>query len=76
VTAAELRDLFVATLLREEGGVRRDWRLVVGSVRVYDRATHPHCNWSLAPTGAAAQVEAVERLADRLREAHPIVTGR
>lgn len=73
MTAASLRDLFVATLLRDHGGVRRDWRLVVGTVKVYDRQTHPHCNWSVAPAGSIAEVEAVERLADTLREVHPIV---
>jgi hypothetical protein len=74
MTAADLIDVFLATLLREMGGTRRRWRQVLGDVRVYGADTHPHCNWSLTPAGSAAEIAAVERVADRLRGEHPIVT--
>jgi hypothetical protein len=73
MTAADLIDLFLAALLREVGGTRRRWRHVLGEVRVYGADTHPHCNWSLTPSGSAAEIGAVERIADRLRGEHPIV---
>jgi len=73
-TAADLRDLFLATLIRERGGTRREWRLVLGDIRVYPVATHPHCNWSATPGGDPAENAAVERIADDLRQRHPIVT--
>lgn len=75
MTAGQLRDLFVVTLLRDQGGARRDWRLVVGEVKVYAPATHRHCNWAVTPTGSIEQIAAVEQAADTLRMAHPIVAG-
>jgi hypothetical protein len=75
MTAADLIDLFLATLLRQLGGTRRRWRQVLGEVRVYGADTHPHCNWSLTPAGSAAEIGAVERVADRLRGEHPIVSA-
>ena len=73
MTRAELIDLFLATLLRQHGGTRRRWRNVLGEVRLYSAATHPHCNWSITPSGEAGEIAAVERIADRLRGEHPIV---
>jgi hypothetical protein len=75
VTAAELVDLFLKTLLRELGGNRRRWREVLGDVRLYSVDTHPHCNWSFVPSGTAAEIAAVERIADRLRGEHPILSA-
>lgn len=75
MTGADLIDLFLATLLRTQGGTRARWRRVLGPVRIYDPATHPHCNWELAPSGSARERAAIEDLADRLRGDHPIVTG-
>lgn len=74
MTSGQLHDLFLSTLMRQAGGNRRRWRLVVGEVKVYPRATHPHCNWSVTPTGTADENDTVERIADDLRAAHPIVT--
>jgi hypothetical protein len=74
MTAADLRDLFVKTLLRDVGGDRRRWRTVLGEVRVYGTDTHPHCNWSITPNGGAGENALVERLADRLRGEHPIIS--
>ena len=74
MTDADLIDRFLATLVREAGGNRRRWRLVLGAVRLHDIATHPHCNWSIAPTGTADETTEVERVADDLRLRHPIVT--
>ena len=74
MTAADLRDLFLVTLTRRFGGNRRRWRIVMGEVRLYSRATHPHCNWAVAPSGSARENEAVESVSDDLRAVHPIVT--
>ena len=75
MTASEIRDLLATTLVRRSGGTRRDWRLVVGPVRVHDAATHAHCNWSVEPSGSAREVDEVERLLDQMRLSHPIVTA-
>ncbi|NWK98190.1 hypothetical protein DM806_21495 [Sphingobium lactosutens] len=75
MTADQMIDLLVARLLRAHGGQKHKWRTLLGPVRLYDRATHPHCNWTLNPAGSPAEVERVEQLADELRLAHPILTA-
>ncbi|MCU6454293.1 hypothetical protein LPN01_09395 [Sphingomonas sp. A2-49] len=75
MTSAALHDLFLSTLVRKAGGNRRRWRLVLGEVRLYAVATHPHCNWAVTPTGSAGENDMVERIADDLRVTHPIVTA-
>lgn len=75
MTASELQDLIIATLVRRVGGNRRRWRIVLGSIKVHDRATHPQCNWSVSPSGEAGEVDAVEDLLDTLRLEHPLVTA-
>lgn len=75
MTAGELHDRIVARLARASSGTRQRWRAVLGPVRVHDIRTHPHCNWSVTPTGTAREIEAVERLLDDLRSEHPIVSA-
>lgn len=75
MTANELQDLLVATLTRKTGGNRRRWRIAVGPIRVHSLSTHPHCNWSVAPSGTIHEVAAVENVLDVVRASHPIVTG-
>ena len=76
MTASDLQSLILTTLVREQGSDRRRWRLVLGEVRVYSLATHPHCNWSVTPAGDFADIDAVETLVDGMRAQHPIVTTR
>ena len=73
MTTSELQHLLVAKLLRQHGGTQRGWRLAIGPVTVHDRATHPHCNWSVAPTGTAGQIGRIERLLDDVRLEYPLV---
>ncbi|SDF18868.1 hypothetical protein SAMN05216557_102465 [Sphingomonas carotinifaciens] len=74
MTRDDLLDILLSTLVKQVGGTRRRWRIVLGDVRVYSAETHPHCNWSLAPAGTAGENAAVERTLDDLRGRHPIVT--
>jgi hypothetical protein len=73
MTPAELTDLLVARLVRGQGGTSQRWRRLLGSVRLYDVATHPHCNWSINPTGTIPEIAYIERLLDEVRISHPIV---
>jgi len=73
MTAAELRDLIVRRLVRENGGGTVRWRTVLGELRVYSRTTHAHCNWDARPSGASRDVALVERAVDQLRLQHPFV---
>lgn len=75
MTASELNDLIVKRLMKRAGGTQRMWRAAVGSVTVYDRATHPHCNWAVTPSGSAEAIAEVERLLDMLRLEFPLIAG-
>lgn len=72
--ASDLQDRIVAQLVRDHGGTKRHWKLVVGRIRLYDPATHPHCNWALDPSGTPRENAVVERLMDDLRLRLRIVT--
>ncbi|HEX7853311.1 MAG TPA: hypothetical protein VF503_06405 [Sphingobium sp.] len=73
MTAAQILDLLIAALMRRAGGTKRAWRLAIGPVQIYDPATHPHCNWSVSPSGNAQQNAQIERVLDDLRLSHPMV---
>ena len=73
--ASELHDLLVTNLVKTQGGTRRRWRMAIGSIRLKDATTHPHCNWSVEPSGAEPDIAAIERLLDDVRQAHPLVTA-
>ncbi|MET0309807.1 MAG: hypothetical protein ABW023_13955 [Sphingomonas sp.] len=75
MTVDDLIDRFLARLLRDQGGTRRRWRTVLGPVRVYSAATHAHCNWSITPSGSAAEIAAAEAVSDALRIEHPIIAS-
>jgi hypothetical protein len=74
MTAHQLQALLVNRLIRAHGGGSRAWRAAVGPVRVYDVATHPHCNWAVMPSGSIGENAAVERLCDSVRAEHPIIS--
>ncbi|MGF7146702.1 hypothetical protein FHS96_000311 [Sphingomonas zeicaulis] len=76
MNATQLHNHIVTTLLRRVGGNQRRWRQVLGPLQIHDRATHPHCNWSLHPTGSAGEISAVETLLDTVRLEHPLVSER
>jgi hypothetical protein len=75
MTAGDLHELLLTTLVRRAGGTKRRWRVALGPVRVYDPATHPHCNWGVSPSGTGPENAVIERILDDLRAEHPIVTG-
>ena len=70
-TASQIQDRLVTTLVRSSGGSPRRWRIALGPVQLRDPAKHPHCNWTVVPTGTAREVAEIEKLLDRFRLAHP-----
>ncbi|CAM8663557.1 MULTISPECIES: hypothetical protein [Sphingobium] len=75
MTAEKLTDLLVARLVRDHGKSKHHWRKVVGKLRLYSTATHPHCNWNATPTGSFQDVALIERLLDDLRMTHPLLNA-
>ncbi|WP_022684606.1 hypothetical protein [Sphingobium bisphenolivorans] len=75
MTGDKLIDLMVARLVRDHGRSKYHWRKVIGAVRLYGRDTHPHCNWTITPTGSFQEIGAVETLLDELRLRHPLLSG-
>jgi hypothetical protein len=75
MTAEKLTDLLVARLVRDHGKSKHHWRKVVGKLRLYSRATHPHCNWNAMPTGSVQDVVLIESLLDDLRMTHPLLSA-
>lgn len=73
MTSLDLRDLLVKRLTAATGGSAQGWRRAVGAVKLHPLATHPHCNWSLAPSGSTREIEAIEHLLDTVRIEHPLV---
>ncbi|HEX7819849.1 MAG TPA: hypothetical protein VF463_04440 [Sphingobium sp.] len=73
MTASQILDLLIVALTKKGGGTRRRWRQVIGPVRIYDPATHPHCNWSVSPTGDAQENAQIERLLDDVRLTYPLI---
>ena len=73
--AAQLESLLLTRLIRAHGGNRLRWRRALGPVRIYDVATHAHCNWSVTPSGNFGENRLIEELCDDVRGEHPIVTA-
>lgn len=76
MTTDDLTDLLIKALIRKHGRSQRMWRAALGTIRVHDARTHPHCNWSVTPSGSPAEIEMVEALLDEVRLSHPIVAAR
>jgi hypothetical protein len=49
--------------------------MALGPVHRHDVATHPHCNWSVAPSGGSREIAEIEHLLDTFRLEHPIVAA-
>ncbi len=75
MTSDKIIDLLVARLVRDHGRSKHHWRKVLGSVRLYSRDTHPHCNWTITPTGTGREISVIEGLMDDLRMKHPLLSS-
>ncbi|WP_298196079.1 hypothetical protein [Novosphingobium sp.] len=75
MTAADLEQLIIARLVRDQGGTSQTWRRALGPIFVRDPRTHAHCNWDVRPAGTDAQRAAIETLLDEVRLQHSIVVA-
>jgi len=75
MTTDKLVDMIIARLVRDHGCSKHHWRRLVGPIRLYSRTTHPHCNWSAAPTGTFQEIAAIEALLDDWRMRYPLLSS-
>lgn len=72
-SANDIRDLLVHLLTGVTDKPEAHWRKLVGEVTALPIVLHPRSNWRIDPTGKAADIEAIEKAAAVVREAHPYV---
>lgn len=73
MTSDRLIDMMIARLVIAHGKSKHHWRKAIGPVRIYSRATHPHCNWAFTPSGTADEISVIETLLDDLHLRHPLI---
>jgi hypothetical protein len=73
MTASELRDILVRDITRTHGGSTARWRRLVGSLKVYSRTTHAHCNWEARPSGSPHDIAIAEQAIDAIRPRFPYI---
>lgn len=74
-TPAQLRDLLVTLLEGAAGGSAAHWRNAIGDIEAKPLWSHIRSNWEIHPRGRKADVEAIEKAAEIVRDAHPYVSG-
>ncbi|HKY81332.1 MAG TPA: hypothetical protein VJM09_07645 [Sphingobium sp.] len=75
MTADKITDLLIARLVRDHGQSKHHWRKVIGPIRLYSRATHPHCNWAATPAGSVQETATIETLLDDFRTRYPLLSA-
>lgn len=75
MTADKIIDLIVARLVRDHGRSKHHWRKILGPIRLYSRATHPHCNWTASPSGTLQEIAVIESLLDDWRMRYPLLSN-
>jgi hypothetical protein len=72
LSSAELNGLLIEMLTGHAGGAPEQWRDAVGDIVVLSLETHPHCNWTVLPTGSAREIAAVDLAVELVRGDHPL----
>lgn len=75
-TPAEISDLLVTLLEGAAGGTAAHWRKAIGEVEAHPLWSHIRSNWDIHPKGRKADLDAIEKAAEIVRQAHPYVVSR
>lgn len=62
MTADKLVDMLLARLVRDHGRSQHHWFKAIGTILLYNRGTHPHCNWAITPIGSIEGITIIESL--------------
>jgi hypothetical protein len=72
-TVGGMQDLLAHLLAGAVGQTESYWKDLIGPVIALPIVIHPRSNWRIDPRGKQAEVEAIEKAAAVIREAHPYV---
>jgi hypothetical protein len=72
-TVDEMQDLLAHLLEGAVGQTEAYWKNLIGPVIALPIVIHPRSNWRIDPRGKPADIEAIEKAAAVVREAHPYV---
>lgn len=75
MTPADIEDLFATLLVGAVGGTAANWRKAIGPVTALPIVFHPRSNWTIAPQGSSAQLEAIGKAEVLIRQEHPYVSS-
>lgn len=72
-TTDEMQALLAHLLAGAVGKTDAHWKRLIGPVIALPIVTHPRSNWRIHPKGKPDEIEAIEKAAAVVREAHPYV---
>jgi hypothetical protein len=72
-TVDEMQDLLAHLLTGAVGKTDAYWKKLIGPVSAMPIILHPKSNWRIVPKGKPVEIEAIEKAAAVVREAHPYV---
>ncbi len=69
----DIRELLAHLLAGVTGKPEAHWEKLIGEVTALPIVFHPRSNWKIDPRGTQAELEAIEKAVDIVRQAHPYV---
>jgi len=72
-TTDEMQDLLAHLLEGAVGKTAAHWKKLIGPLSALPIVLHPKSNWRITPKGKPVEIEAIEKAATVVREAHPYV---
>jgi len=73
MTTGEIRNLLAHLLTGAVGKNEDYWLNLIGPVTAFPIIDAPRSNWRIEPKGKPAELAAIEKAAEVVREAHPYV---
>ena len=69
----DIRALLAHLLAGAAGKTEAHWKKLIGEVTALPIVFHPRSNWKIDPKGTRAELEAIEKAVEIVRQAHPYV---
>lgn len=72
-STSDIRALLAHLLTGVTGKPEAHWEKLIGEVTALPIVFHPRSNWKIDPRGTQAELEAIQKAVDVVRQAHPYV---